>query len=106
MSVADYLDAQQSNLGQLKRLPHYSRLLEPIDAQEGKGAIVSVARALFDNKGQILARIGRPQVVASGPASTEGKGHAWAQSARIKSGAGYRASQVREIKTRPRSSGG
>ena len=32
MSVADYLDAQQSNLGQLKRLPHYIRLLEPIDA--------------------------------------------------------------------------
>ena len=45
-----------------------------VEGQEGKGAIVSVARALFDNKGQILARIGRPQVVASGPAGTEGKG--------------------------------
>ena len=45
-----------------------------MEGQEGKGAIVSVARALFDNKGQILARIGRPQVVASGPAGTEGKG--------------------------------
>jgi hypothetical protein len=45
-----------------------------VGGQEGKSAIVSVARALFENRGQILARIGRPAVVASGRAGTEGKG--------------------------------
>ena len=44
------------------------------ERQEGKSAIVSVARAIFDNKGEIMARGSRIQSVASGPSGKEGKG--------------------------------
>lgn len=46
-----------------------------VEGQEGKGAVVSVARALFvENKGQIMARFGRIRVVERGPAGAGGKG--------------------------------